>query len=74
MGVGEAKTIDHKKQAHHGTRTLPFAPDFSITSSLIHPLRRNGDHQGTLQALKVEHKLALATRLGALRETTVLLH
>src|SRR6266852_457803 len=66
--------IDHKKRLWWITRTLQFAPNFSITSSLHHRLRRNGDHQGALQAFKVEHKLALAARLGALRKPTILLY
>jgi hypothetical protein len=75
---GRSKTIGHKKQAHHrrlmGTRTLLLRSRLLNHISLLHPLRRNGDHQGALQALKVEDKLALAARLRTLREPTVLLH
>ena len=73
MCVWEKQVIDHEKQPHHGTHQH-LATTAHLNSQSTSPfLGRNGHHQRALQALIVAHKVALAARLGALWEPSVLL-
>ena len=68
---GEAEMIDHKKQGTLHPHLATALPSPSHSASPFS--RRDGHHQRALQAFIVPHKLALPTRLGALREPAVLL-
>ena len=65
--------IDHMKQLVMGRTHTPAIAALLNSHSTSPFLGRNGHHQGALQALVVAHKVALAARLGALREPSVLL-
>jgi hypothetical protein len=73
--VGRSRDDRSQEAGRHGTWHPPAPCYRACFSFTFHTsiLRRDGHHQRALQALKFPHKLALAARLGALREPAVLL-